>query len=115
MHTHRPTKAFRLHRQSMEVNKVSHCKKIGYNINVLQQTACMVVNPITLAALLSSLISLQCSGLDLRLYDGSDLKVYLLDFFCSSVRFCLLLSPYLCFISFFYLVLYVLGDDALKI
>ena len=115
MHTHRPTKAFRLHRQGMEVKKVSHCKKIGYNINVLQQTAYMVVNPITLAALLSSLIARRCSGLDLRLYDGSDLKVYLLDFFCSGVRFCLLLSPYLCFISFFYLVLYVLGDDALKI
>ena len=26
---------------------ISHYKKIGYNINVLQQTACMVVNPIT--------------------------------------------------------------------
>ena len=26
---------------------VSHYKKIGYNINVLQQTACLVVNPIT--------------------------------------------------------------------
>ena len=25
----------------------SHHKKIGYNINVLQQTACLVVNPIT--------------------------------------------------------------------
>ena len=25
---------------------VSHYKKIGYNINVLQQTACLVVNPI---------------------------------------------------------------------
>ena len=25
----------------------SHSKKIGYNINVLQQTACLVVNPIT--------------------------------------------------------------------
>ena len=25
----------------------SHYKKIGYNINVLQQTACMVVNQIT--------------------------------------------------------------------
>ena len=24
-----------------------HYKKIGYNINVLQQTACLVVNPIT--------------------------------------------------------------------
>ena len=40
--------------------------------------------------------------------------VYLLDFFCSgsSVLFHVL-SPYLCFISFLYLDLYVLGDDAL--
>ena len=26
---------------------VSHYKKIGYNINVMQQTACFMVNPIT--------------------------------------------------------------------
>ena len=26
---------------------ISHFKKIGYNINVLQQIACLVVNPIT--------------------------------------------------------------------
>ena len=26
---------------------ISHCKNIGYNINVFQQTACLVVNPIT--------------------------------------------------------------------
>ena len=26
---------------------ISHFKKIGYNINVLQQTACVVVNLIT--------------------------------------------------------------------
>ena len=28
------------------IKKISHYKKIGYNINVLQQTACLVVNPI---------------------------------------------------------------------
>ena len=39
--------------------------------------------------------------------------VYLLDLFCSSVQFYLLLSPYLCFISFLNLDLYVLEDDAL--
>ena len=39
--------------------------------------------------------------------------VYLLDFFCSSNQFYLLLSPYLCFISLLYFDLYVLGDDAL--
>ena len=39
--------------------------------------------------------------------------VYLLDFFCSGILFNLLLSTYPCFISLFYLDLYVLGDDAL--
>ena len=40
-------------------------------------------------------------------------EVYLLDFFCSGILLYLLLSPYLCFISFLYLDLYVVGDDAL--
>ena len=31
--------------QFIKIN--SHYKKIGYNINVLQQTTCLVVNPIT--------------------------------------------------------------------
>ena len=40
-------------------------------------------------------------------------RFYLLDFFCSGIQLYLLLSPYLCFIFFLYLDLYVLGDDAL--
>ena len=39
-------------------------------------------------------------------------EVYLLDFFCSGILFYVLLSPCPCFISFLYLDLYVLGDDA---
>ena len=39
--------------------------------------------------------------------------VYLFDLFCPGIQFYYLLSPYLCFISLFYLDLYVLGDDAL--
>ena len=31
----------------LKIKIISHYKKIGYNINVLQQTACLVVNPIT--------------------------------------------------------------------
>ena len=38
--------------------------------------------------------------------------VYLLDFFCSGIQIYVLLSPYICFISFLYLDFYVLGDDA---
>ena len=39
--------------------------------------------------------------------------VNLWDFFCSGIQFYLQLSPYLSFISLFYLDLYVLGDNAL--
>ena len=38
--------------------------------------------------------------------------VYLLDFFCLGIQFHVILCPYLSFISFLYLDLYVLGDDA---
>ena len=31
------------------INIISHYKKIGYNMNVLQQTACLVFNPITVS------------------------------------------------------------------
>ena len=78
---------------------ISHYKKIGYNINVLQQTACLVVNPITVG---NFAFLFNCTPV-----------VYLLDFFCSGIQFNLLLSPYPCFISLLYLDLYVLGDDAL--
>ena len=108
---------------------ISHYKKIGYNINVLQQTACLVVNPITVG---NFAFLFNCTQQDLasdsmtvpnsRLKDVRDLMlwlfvgptgVYLLDFFCSGIQFYLLLSSYLCFISFLYLDIYVLGDDAL--
>ena len=48
----------------------------------------------------------------LLLFVGST-RVYLFDLFCSGIQFNLLLKPYLCFISFLYLDLYVPGDDAL--
>ena len=44
---------------------ISHYKKIGYNINVLQQTACLVVNPITVGnfAFLFKIIARRWVGL----------------------------------------------------
>ena len=48
---------------------ISQYKKIGNNINVLQQTACLVVNQSTVATLLSSLIA--------RLYIGSEYHISL--------------------------------------
>ena len=32
------------------IKLISHYKKVGYNINVFQQTACLVVNPITVGS-----------------------------------------------------------------
>ena len=42
---------------------ISHYKKIGYNIELLQQTASLVVNPITVGNSLSSLIARRWVGL----------------------------------------------------
>ena len=39
-------------------------------------------------------------------------EVLLLNFFCSIIQLYVLLSPYLCFISFLYLDLYALGNDS---
>ena len=111
---------------------ISHYKEIGYDINVLQQTACLAVNPITVGniAFLFNCTSVgQTSdslmvptlrlifwwdgrGLMLWLFVGPT-RVYLLDFYCSGIQFWLLLNPYLCFISLLYLDLFILGDDAL--
>ena len=54
---------------------ISHYKKIGYNINVLQQTACLVVNPITVG---NFAFLFNCRPVDQTSdYDGSNLKTYL--------------------------------------
>ena len=47
---------------------ISHYIKIGYNIHVLQQTACLVVNQSQLATLLSSLIARQWVALQTLLW-----------------------------------------------
>ena len=56
---------------------ISHYKKIVYTINVLQQTACLVVNPITVGNF-AFLFNLHAGGSEFRFYDASDLKTYLL-------------------------------------
>ena len=103
---------------------------IGYNINVLQQTACLVVNPIkvvifaflfnctpvgrtsdsmTVPTLLmnDALAVVRLIWVTLLMNDAlavvRPIGVYLLDFFCSGIKFYLLLSLYLCSISFLYL------------
>ena len=90
---------------SAQFNKIiSHYKKIRYNINVLQQTACLVVNPITVGNF-AFIFNCRLVGRTSD-YDGSDLKtsigemvgpgalaairptgVYLLDFFATEFFF----------------------------
>ena len=50
-------------------------------------------------------------GPDVVSVDGPT-GVYLLGFLYPGIQLYILLSPYLCFIFFSYLDLYVLGDDA---
>ena len=81
---------------------ISHYKKIGYNINVLQRTACFHSWQLCIP------LELRDVGSDFRLYDGSDLKTYLYMRwlgpdalavwglpvgFRSSIQFYVLLSP----------------------
>ena len=53
-------------------------------------------------------LKLQAGGSDFRLYDSSDFKTYLLMRWQGPSTLAVV-----CFISFLYLDLYVLGDDAL--
>ena len=84
-----------------------------------------------LATLLSSLIARWWVGLQaIRWFSLKDLSFdkmvgpdalavvrptgnYPLDLFCFGIQFYVLLSPYICFISFLYFDLYVFGHDAL--
>ena len=51
-------------------------KRIGYDLNVMRQSACLVINQSRLITLLHSLIARRWSGV--RLYDGTDLKPFIL-------------------------------------
>ena len=114
------------------IGVVSRCRGIGCNVDVLQRTACLVVGPVgvggfaflfgcaPLGRASGSVVvpawGLVCwwdgGGLVLWLFVGPA-GVCLLDFFCSGVRFGLLLGPCPCFVSLLCLGLCVLGDDAL--
>ena len=53
---------------------MSHYKKMVFNINVLQQTACLVVNTIMAYIFVATLFKCTTTEMGLRLYDGSDFK-----------------------------------------
>ena len=57
-------------------------KHIGYNLNVMRQSSCLVINPITFDGF---------GGSGVRLNDGPDLKLFILVGWDRSFR--LLLGP----------------------
>ena len=66
-------------------------KRIGYNLNVMRQSACLVIKltQSRLMAMMHSLIARRWIGL--RLHDGPDLKLFILVGWDRSFR--LLLGP----------------------
>ena len=52
-------------------------KRIGYNINIMRQSACLVFNPITVNNL-ASLFNCTPGGSGVRLDDGADIKLFIL-------------------------------------
>ena len=63
-------------------------KHIGYNLNVMRQSACLVINPITVDDYATLL---HAGGSGVRLHDGPDLKLFVLVGWDRSFR--LLLGP----------------------
>ena len=52
-------------------------KRIGYNINIMRQSACLVFNPFTVYNF-ASLFNCTLGGLGVRLIDGPDIKLFIL-------------------------------------
>ena len=111
-------------------------KRIGYNINIMRQSACLVVNPIAAN-------NFDSGGSGVRLNDGPDLKLFILVGWGRSFFVCCLVhrgsftpvfqwccstpqgspsvgrntlflsSPHLCFVIVFICDLFVSRDDPL--
>ena len=64
-------------------------KRIGYNLNVMRLSACLVINQITVDGFAA--LSFHAGGSGVRLHDGPDLKLFILVGWDRSFR--LLLCP----------------------
>ena len=49
-------------------------KRIGYNLNIMRQSACLVINPVTVDGYT---LKLHAGGSGVRLNDGPDLKLFI--------------------------------------
>ena len=56
---------------------IIHHKHIGYNLNAMRQSACLVINPIMVDNFVALFIA-RPAGLSVRLYDDPDFKLFIL-------------------------------------
>ena len=56
---------------------ITRYRRIDYNLNVMRQSACLVFNPITVDNY-AAFFNLHAGGSGVRLYDGPDLKLFIL-------------------------------------
>ena len=66
-------------------------KRIGFNLNVMRQSACLVIKPITVDGYATLWMKLHAGGLGVRLHDGPDLNLFMFVGWDRSFR--LLLGP----------------------
>ena len=57
---------------------ITRYRRIGYNSNVMRQSACLVFNPITVDNFAAFFNCTPASGSGVRLYDGPDIKLFML-------------------------------------
>ena len=62
---------------------ITRYRRIGYNLNVMRQSACLVFNPITVDNY-AAFFNCTPGGSGVRLYDGPDLKLFILVGWCRS-------------------------------
>ena len=65
--------AIMLQTSTLEINR-----RIAYNLNVMRQSACLVFNPILVDNYAASFDCTDVGGSGIRLYDGRDLKLFIL-------------------------------------
>ena len=71
---------------SDQIRKIILCyKRIGCNVNVKRQSACLVINPVTLYGL-TARFKLHADESGVRLYNGPDLKLFILVGWDRSFR-----------------------------
>ena len=71
---------------------IIHYNCIGYNLNVKRQSACLFFNPITVYNY-AALFNCTPGGSGVRLYDGIDLKLFILVGLLGPELYRLLLGP----------------------